>query len=540
MKLLFIITLLLAGGSQAQRANDNILEELDYELKNCQSYIAAKGNTLDSLRSILNDRIFDDSRRFDVLQQLVSNSCDYDYYTADEYSEQMMELAKRLGDREKINSAILLKANLLFSGGLFMSSVELLDTIDEKSLNQQQLIDYYYCYARNYYGFSEFIGYGSHSRLYTSYGNEYQSKFLDALNKAGKDSRVAKAHLLIHQYKDYTGAAMILKPLCEEADINDRNFAKYATTMAMLYRRDGDFANQEKMLAAAAICDIRNAVRENSALMLLSKKLYNDGDKDRAYSYARKAFDDANSYNARHRKIVMSDIMHLIEAERLANEVKNKRQLSVLLAIAAVLAVIALILLFAVLSQLRKTRRQRRILTVVNKKIQALNADLTEANSIKDTYLIDFFVLCTDYISKINSLVTSSRKLLKSKSYDKLLETLDPMLPHKEHKELTRSFDALFFSLFPTFVDEVNKLLTEEGQITLKNKEALNNELRVYAMMRLGIRDSANIAKFLDCTVNTVYTYRTNIKGRAINKETFEDDLMAIDIKSNNNYSDNL
>lgn len=518
-----------------QAPSGDLFEQLDAEVHHSEIYRRQRQARIDSLRANLRDSIsLDDSRRFHLLEELVDACCSYDYDLSIHYATAMTTLAERMQDQERINTAALANAQILISGGLFMSALETLDGLDERKLTPSQLSDYYSFYASSYYGFSSFIGHSEHARNYLKQGNVYQAKLVTILPEGSVAHTVAQAHLLIHRYQDYERAGTLLRPLCEHADINDREFAKYATTMAMLYGRFGEVENQKRMLAEAAICDIRNAVRENTAIMNLSQILYAEGNYERAYLYARQAFADASSYNARHRKIQLSDFMHMIETERLLHEETVRQRLRTSVIVTTVLALLAVGLSIVVLIQLRKANRRKVLIEQTNIRLNTLNVELREANQIKDTYLIDFLVICMDYIDKINALISSARKKMKNQAWEELSALLDPMIPHKERQLLAKTFDSIFLSLFPTFVEDVNRLLVDEGKIRVRGKDTLNNELRIYALMRLGIRDSIHIAKFLDCTVNTIYTYRTNIKSRAYDRENFENNIMKIGMKANN------
>lgn len=535
-RMLLLLCALLAAHTLRGASAEEFLAQLDAELRDGERWRRQRQLVVDSLQRRLADSLVcDDGERFDLLAQLADRCCGYDYASASAWVARMSDLAASLGDRRKIHAARLSHARVLFSGGLFMSALETLDAIDERELSPEQLVVWCSLHASNYYGFASFIGQSEHAQNYMRQGNAFQERLTRLLPEQSVEHRIARAHLLIHRDRDYESAAALLRPLCEEADLYDREFAKYATTMAMLCGKEGEVEQQKRLLAQAAICDIRNAVRENTALMLLSQILYAQGSYDRAWAYARQAFEDASSYNARHRKVQLSDIMHMIETERFVHEQRAGKRLRNSFFATTILSVFSLILLCVVLVQLRSANRSKVIIEQTNRKLQQLNLELREANQIKDTYLIDFLVICMDYIDKIDGLLSSARKRVKTQAWDELTEVLDPMIPHKERQTLAKTFDSIFFSLFPTFVDEVNDLLCDDGKIRLKKKELLNNELRIYALMRLGIRDSVHIAKFLDCTVNTIYTYRTNVKARALDRNSFESDVMKIGIRMKEN-----
>ena len=98
-----------------------------------------------------------------------------------------------------------------------------------------------------------------------------------------------------------------------------------------------------------------------------------------------------------------------------------------------------------------------------------------------------------------------------------------------EQGELYKNFDAIFLNLYPSFVEDFNALLNEDERIKLRSKNLLNKELRIYALLRLGITDSVKIASFLRCSLSTVYNYRTKIRNKAsVSRETFEKMVMKI------------
>lgn len=528
-----IVSLSLLAVSGPADENNDIFELLDAEILKCETYRTSRQDDIDVLKNRLWELDEGDPGRFSILEQLVTKCNSYDYSQSQKYVSMMLEDAYSLCDPEKINAAKLWNAKVLLSGGLFMPSLEELATVNEEELTKRQVIEWCSLYRSNYYGFAEFVGPSELARTYTELGDRWLEKQTSLLENGSIEWRVAKSLILIHKYKDYEEAMDVLAPVFDIVGIDDRDFAKYATTMAMLYGKEGKTDLQKVMLAKAAICDIRNSVRENTAILQLSKLLYEGGEFDKTYLYAKQAFDDANEYNARHRKMALSDVMHILDTERFIQEREMNVKMKVSLVAMTVLSVISIFFLVVVFLLLKRSNRQKEVIGKANMEISTLNGRLTEANRIKDAYILDFIVLCMDYIDKISAFIIMTRKHLKNKTYDELLKSLDPMVAHKERQNLAHTFDKIFLSLFPDFVKNVNALLTDDGKITVKNEDELNNELRIYALMRLGIKDTAQIANLLDCTVNTIYTYRTNIKGRARCRESFENDVMKVSMKTN-------
>lgn len=169
-------------------------------------------------------------------------------------------------------------------------------------------------------------------------------------------------------------------------------------------------------------------------------------------------------------------------------------------------------------------------LVLLNNELNESNDYLFEANHIKEQYIIHFLDLCSDYITKMEDYRISLNRLALNNQMDKLLKRLRSGTQIVDEIEnLYKNFDSVFLSLYPTFVSEFNNLLAKEEQIVPKQNELLNRELRIFALLRLGISDTAKIASFLRCSISTVYNYRTRIRNKAIvPRDEFENYVMKI------------
>ena len=167
-----------------------------------------------------------------------------------------------------------------------------------------------------------------------------------------------------------------------------------------------------------------------------------------------------------------------------------------------------------------------------NKKMSDINDELSESNEIKETYIGHFLDLCSTYIDKLEKY----RSTLNKKAVERKLEELFRMLKShemidQELKELYSLFDNIFLHLYPNFVEEFNSLLVEEERFNLKPDELLNTELRIFALIRLGITDSSRIANFLRYSANTIYNYRTRVRNKAaVPRDKFESFVMKIGV----------
>jgi len=201
-------------------------------------------------------------------------------------------------------------------------------------------------------------------------------------------------------------------------------------------------------------------------------------------------------------------------------------------------ALAVLVLLFVYLyKQLRRVYRIKEELSQTNAKLARLNEELGEkneqlsdSNAVKVQYIARFFDLCSMYIDKMDDYRKSLKKLAQDRKFDELNRRLkSTSMLEDEQDELYKNFDAIFLNLYPSFVEDFNALLTEDERIVLKQEDLLNKELRIYALLRLGITDSVKIASFLRCSLSTVYNYRTKVRNKAaISREEFEKMVMKI------------
>jgi hypothetical protein len=188
--------------------------------------------------------------------------------------------------------------------------------------------------------------------------------------------------------------------------------------------------------------------------------------------------------------------------------------------------------LSAVNQQLKKLNKD---LADTNNKLQTINIELSESNHVKEHYIGNFLSICSNYIYKLDQFNKRVNKQLANRKFEELFtETKSKKLIDTEIKEFYENFDEAFLHIFPNFLSDFNKLLIDDGQIQLKSEERLNTELRIFALIRLGIKDSSQIAKLLRYSVNTIYNYRVKIKNSAKGeRDNFEHEVMKIDAVKN-------
>ena len=283
-------------------------------------------------------------------------------------------------------------------------------------------------------------------------------------------------------------------------------------------------------LARTALVDIRMAAREYASLQRLARLMYEQGDLARAYRYMACSMEDAVACNARLRFLEVTEFYPIVErAYRDLEEKKHDLQyvISVSVSILAILFITLAVYLYISMKQLAQMRQN---LSIANGPLMAANRTLEETGKIKEVYIARYLDRCVMYLEKLEQYRLSLDKLLRASKMDELVKLVrsDNFL-QDERKAFYKEFDKSFLDLFPNFITDFNQLLTDECKIYPKQNELLNTELRIFALIRLGVTDANSIARFLGSSLATVYNYRSKIRGKARgDKDTFEQQVMNL------------
>jgi hypothetical protein len=298
----------------------------------------------------------------------------------------------------------------------------------------------------------------------------------------------------------------------------------------------------------AVISDVKSSVKESLAIIKLSELLFKKGDITNASLLIQKANDDAFFYGAQQRKIQVGAILPLITQEIIKNIEKEKQRIYWQYIIVSAFLILAILFVIIIYFQYRKLNKAKKIiadahrnlksinrqLLKVNEKIKSknieikqVNKQLSEANKIKEEYLGLFFTQYDGIFEKFNSFINSMKKNIEDESYDKVKRTIVSYNLKREKEKLLENFDIAFVNLFPNFIKEFNSLMKEEHKIILNKEQILTKELRIYALIRLGITQNEIIAQILGYSVNSIYAYKTKIRNNSsINKDDFDQKLL--------------
>ena len=514
------------------------LEDLDKVVANQQIYTNARLRMLDSLKSDL--RKADElHKKYAIEKELFAGYQSFVVDSALLYAQKKISLAHRLNDAEELSYSYLDVASMLIKGGNYKEANEVLQRLNVRNASSN-LRNYYYTVNQDLYTTLQTVSLTANERkLY----NEKSSLYKDSILSLKLDPSVwvvTNRMMDKHRYKD---ALQILLKEYPTLNVDDRRMAYVAYSISDIYRLMGNREKEKQYLIVSAIADIKSAVKEYISLRRLATLLYEDGDIERSYLYMKRALEDAIYCNARLRVIEVSDIMPIINK---AYEDKTQREKHVTLLALVSISVLSLMLIglvFLLRRQMKKlsvTQRALRdknaelyklndVLSKTNDALSESNDSLSEASRIKDMYIAQFMTECSTYIDKMELYRKQLRKVATTGSKAELLDILkSPTFIEKEVDAFFATFDATFLSLFPNFVHDFNQLLLPESQVVNKKDKRLNTELRICALIRLGISDNERLAAFLRCSKATIYSYRSRTRLKSLQPDLFEEQLMNL------------
>ena len=424
--------------------------------------------------------------------------------------------------RSRINEGF-----ILLSAGLFKEAADTLQIIRPETLIEEDKYQYYYTSARLYFDLAD---YNDDKRFQIDYVRKGIALLKESLKYCPPNSsRYWQSKSLIKlKEQNWKGAEAAYLKWIENFDLNPNLYAIATSSLSYIYDRLGNDSLATKYLILAAISDIKSATKENTALRNLANKLFQKGNLKKANHYVKIALDDANFYDARHRKNQISSILPIIESAQLLKVEQKNESLRTTVYLLAILTLITLIFIGLTFKQLKEKKIARKELAKNNERLKKVNLSLLESDTIKQDYITYFLRITSHLIGKIESLQKTTILKIQTKKADELLKMMKNYSVKQERVALFHQFDEVFLQLFPDFIEGFNKLFPEDQQRQLKKEELLNTELRIFALYRLGIQDNKQIADFLDVSLSTVYSYKTRLKSSSNYRDSFEQKVMEI------------
>jgi tetratricopeptide (TPR) repeat protein len=540
-KLTFLLCLLFSGMLTARDDFDSLLVVLDGTVKNYQVYSDQKEGELSQLKEQLRYAKNDDER-YGIYGKLYDGYSAYKSDSALVYARRKLLIAETLNDEHRITDARLNFASMLGVVGMYKEAIDLLSRVNIDKT--PDLKAYYFHICRTVYGFmADYASSDQEKKHYEELIEAYRDSLLavHAMNSA--PHVMVKSDQLITggKYDEALSLLMDYYPSIKE-NIHDKAIIAYS--IALAYHGKGIRALEKRWLAQSAVYDLQSATKEYISLRNLAYLLYEDGDVDRAYLYMRRSLEDALFCNARLRTFEISRMMPIIDKAYQHQAASRQRLMMITLVSVSGLTLLLLIAVFIVYRQMQKVAMARQHLNEANEQLNTLNRELSqandrlqhtnetllEANLIKEVYIGRFMDQCSVYINKMDEYRRHLHKIsLKGKMEDLMQEITSTRIINEELKEFYSTFDKTFLQLFPGFIEEFAQLLNDTEDIKLKQGEILNTSLRVFALIRLGIKDSEKISFFLRYSVTTIYNCRTKFRNKARGpREEFESRVMQI------------
>lgn len=521
---------------------DSLLLKLDQAIKERPIYMEQKELKLAELKRQLHRQI-PDEERFAILGTLLDEYRSFNTDSALHMAEGREQIAIRLGNREYIDNARMNKADVLGMTGMYKEVMDLMRNIHIDRLSVD-IHPYYYHIYRTVYGLmADYAVTAYEKKLYT----ELTDKYRDSLLLVNKDNLLIHTLIQSDQYNvrnEYDKAIRLLTDYLALQKDYEHDVAICAYTLSESYRLKGDKEKEKEYLIVSAMADMKTAVREYISLRKLAVLLYQEGDIERAYSYVKICMEDAAACNARLRKLEILEIFPIINDAYQQKTEKQQEQMKWALVSISLLSLFLLLAIFYVYKQMKKVAAARREVIDANKRLKELNdelhlsnAQLKEANHsiaensyLKEEYIGRYMDQCSVYLEKMDNYRRSLGKIAATGNVEELYKNIkSSKFIEGELKEFYTNFDNTFLQLFPTFVEDFNALLADDEQISLKAGERMNTELRIFALIRLGITDSVKIAQFLRYSVTTIYNYRTKVRNKAAgDRDLLEQEVMTI------------
>lgn len=544
--LLFYLTALAAYSEGIPESCRRQIQTLDSLLENIDAITLAKEEKIEQLRKRT-------ATHCNIEEKFWLNKMFYDEYyvynadSAMKYADANIAIARLLGKKDWEQEWLLNSSFLFAATGLLKESYEKIIQINKDELPENLKPKYYEQMIYLYSHLGQYIG--ENKKLV----DEYYSIETDMKKKMHRNIDRNNPYYYwymaqaVEQQPDNVKMSFMkeLRAKVDSSRLDTRIDAMNSYALAHLYDKTGNKEMYVKYLACSAIADIRYSNRDVASLEELADFIFNTGDIDRAYTYLNCCLNKALAYPNRVRVVGISRLLDKVSRAYREKDKENNERLKEYLVLVSILSAVLIAAVLMIYLQLRKIVKAKaeldnansqlsrnveeqaaaqkqmaemnRELKDINELMKKTNDKLLESNYVKEEYIGYAFSICSNYIGKIEEFRKNVNRKIKAGQIDDIKTmTASSTLVQSELKEFYHSFDAIFLHIYPDFVKDFNSLLRPEEQISLKEGELLNTELRIYALVRLGINDSVKIADFLHSSVQTVYNNRLKTRNKAI------------------------
>ena len=485
-----------------------------------------------------------------------------EYYVFDSDSAmncvvQNLKIAQQTNNEPLIHEWRIKQSFVLAATGLLKESLDVMESLDVSRLSNENKIAYYNQMVYLYGHFGQYTGTGELQDYYIGLERQYNDSLHAIVTPSDPQYLWFGVWYLIGKGQQDVLKEQLQKKV-SQSSLTTRYDAMAAYALARVYKENGNEDMFVRCLAMSGIADIRASNKDVASLQELAEFLVDQGEIIRAYNYINVCLQISQEYRNRVRAVSISRVYDRILQAFLDRDMDQRARLkktNVALISLLVLLAIAIVFIVSSLLRLRKSRyrlhvvnkelKRRRSeiasanqhlkeanesLIDVNEKMKKVNEQLRESNLVKEEYVGYVFAICSNYISKLEEFRKDINRKAKAKMLKEILSMTDKeTVVQDELKEFYQNFDAIFLRLYPTFVEDFNALLNPEERIVPRKGELLNTDLRIYALVRLGINDSVKISEFLHCSPQTIYNNRLKVRNKSkLSKTEFTEALRKI------------
>ncbi len=499
-----------------QHRLDSLIGVLKNEITRQTVYVDAKLERIDNLHARMGavDPL-DPLMKFEIYNELYHEYKTFVNDSAFRYARKLIETSRGMNDPSRTGYAHLKLGFTLLSGGMFKETFDTLRAIDVHALPDSSRVDYYRLSARAY---ADLMIFNNHDYFMDVYRRYYRQYLDSALSYCQPDSYqflyltiVKDLHL-----RNYDQVIRTSEMLISRNALAYPQAAVYHYDLAEAWMNLGNNEKAIENLLLSSISDLRGAIKETAAMYTLARQLHQRGESQSAYIFIRQALKDAQFYGARQRQVEINSILPLIAADQLSS--MDERRLRWVIYSAGITFIGILVIVFSIIiyKQLKKLKVAEAQIKQANHNLQLFNRRLVEADKIKEEYVGYYFNMTTDYVNRIDALRKQIMNFLVNDRKKEALNILGKYNPAEERARFVKDFDQVFLRLFPDFVHRFNQLIDPADPLIPENEGELNADLRIFALIRLGIHDNRKISEILNFSVNTVYAYKTRVKNKSI------------------------
>ena len=542
MRLLIILIAICFSAFRAQADNKSLYQQLDSVIAHRAEYYALKDKELQDMK-LGATYITDAEEKLRLYENLVHGYTPFIYDSAMVYVQKGTHLAQQTNHSDYYNKFQMLKARLYVFRGFYIEAKQCLEQLNIPPSDTHQNYLYNCAQCALYFSLNAYCGNSEFSEHYKKLFNEYINKALCYYPKRDAQYYYLKGVQLYYSNGSLHDISTYLKKTMSLSKPNSDVYGMSAYILSKAYRNNKQLELQERYLLLSAMSDVMTSTNESMSLQDLALLLYKNNDVDKAQEYISLSLKDANMTNNRLRRVNLSNNFNvLLSAYTDKLEQQAVWHKSELACITVLLGVVVFIMVYV--------KRKNRLLKQNEQKLKALteqlycinsqqkkdnkalantNTELENTIAKRENMANAYINLCYQYIERLDNLRKLVIRKIKANQQQELLSMLSSSKRTVEaNQNFFLQFDKIFLSLYPSFITELNTLLVPEAQIQLKDENEFTPPVRVAALIRLGITESAKIAGILSYSPQTIYNYRSALKNNAIDKNRFEENLQKL------------